>query len=56
MSPKSAAPALPYEDSREPESDYDRVAERPAENDDALTTPLLVDWTLPPSQLFRPNQ
>ena len=38
---------------RGPEGGYDRVVERSAEQDDALTTPLLPDWALSLPELFR---
>lgn len=38
---------------REPEGGYERVAERTAEHEDTLSTPLLPDWQLPLTDLFR---
>ena len=38
---------------RGPEDGYERVAERSAEQDEVLTTPLLADWALPLPELFR---
>ncbi|MFB6230886.1 MAG: Uma2 family endonuclease [Salinibacter sp.] len=38
---------------REPDGGYKRVAEWTAEHDDALSTPLLPDWSLPLKDLFR---
>lgn len=38
---------------REPDGGYDRVAERTAEHEDALSTPLLPDWHFPLTDLFR---
>jgi Uma2 family endonuclease len=37
---------------RHPEDGYERVAELTAEDDDAITTPLLSDWQLPLADLF----
>lgn len=39
---------------RAPEDGYERVAEASTENEDTLTTPLLPDWALPLTTLFRP--
>ena len=38
---------------RRPEGGYERKAERSAEQDEVLTTPLLADWALPLPELFR---
>jgi Uma2 family endonuclease len=38
---------------REPDGGYERAAERRAEDEDTLSTPLLPDWTLPLTTLFR---
>lgn len=38
---------------REPDGGYERVAEERAEDEDTLSTPLLRDWTLPLTTLFR---
>ena len=38
---------------RGPEGGYEREAERSAEQDEVLTTPLLADWALPLPELFR---
>jgi Uma2 family endonuclease len=38
---------------RHPEGGYERVAERTAEDEDTITTPLLSDWQLSLADLFR---
>ncbi|MEF8797451.1 MAG: Uma2 family endonuclease [Salinivenus sp.] len=38
---------------REPEGGYERVAETRAEDEQTLSTPLLPDWSLPLTTLFR---
>lgn len=38
---------------RNPEGGYERAVEASAEDEDTLTTPLLPDWTLPLTTLFR---
>jgi Uma2 family endonuclease len=38
---------------RNPEGGYERVGQLCAEDEDTLTTPLLSDWALPLTELFR---
>jgi len=38
---------------RKPDGGYERAAERRAEDEDTLSTPLLPDWSLPLTTLFR---